>query len=359
MCLADPVLLHDDEGLARGQVECRPSSAMTAAARATVSIVRCPLASHITASSVRFLVGGREVAAFLLQLLEKRVVDGRLDQQVAVAGTARAVILRLADARVHGRLGEVGGLVDDDGGVAGADAVGRLARAVRRLHHRGTAGGNRQIADRHQLLRQRNARLLEAQDQIFGRALLAQRRADARARSRARSSGSCGCGEKMTASRHLIALIAMLTIVTSGLVTGSRPAITPAGLAYFDDALFGKLLDDADALRPQRVAQDAENLPAPRRHAVGAAHAAFVDAHAGEPAERLFVGGRPRDRAAQTIDGRLIVVSDGRHGGAGAREQRLRGGGFFDRKGSGRLHAHHLKRTCCVLTCVTVTERVS
>ena len=30
-----------------------------------------------------------------------------------------------------------------------------------------------------------------------------------------------GCGEKMTASLHLIALMAMLTIVTSGLVTGS------------------------------------------------------------------------------------------------------------------------------------------
>ena len=45
-----------------------------------------------------------------------------------------------------------------------------------------------------------------------------------------------GCGEKMTASLHLIALMAMLTIVTSGLVTGSRPAITPDGLRVLDDA---------------------------------------------------------------------------------------------------------------------------
>ena len=97
------------------------------------------------------------------------------------------------------------------------------------------------------------------------------------------------------------------------------------GLGVLDDALFGQLFDDADALRAQRVAQDAEDLPAAGRHAVGAAHAALLDAHAGQPAERRLVGGRPGDRAAQPVDGRLIVVVDRRHRGARAREQLLRG----------------------------------
>src|SRR5471032_1230789 len=41
-----------------------------------------------------------------------------------------------------------------------------------------------------------------------------------------------GWGEKITASRHLMALIAIATMVTTGLVTGSNPAMTPTGLAY-------------------------------------------------------------------------------------------------------------------------------
>ena len=74
--------------------------------------------------------------------------------------------------------------------------------------------------------------------------------------------------------------------------------MTPTGLRVLDDAFLGQLFDDADAPRPERVAKDAENLPAAGGHALGAAHPALLDAHAGQPAEGLLVGGRPRDGAA-------------------------------------------------------------
>ena len=99
----------------------------------------------------------------------------------------------------------------------------------------------------------------------------------------------------MTASLHLIALMAMLTIVTSGLVTGQQARDHSDGLGVFDDALFRELFDDSDALRAERIAQDAQNLPAPGGHAFSAAHPALFDTHPGEPAERLLIGGRPGD----------------------------------------------------------------
>src|SRR5437762_1512732 len=60
------------------------------------------------------------------------------------------------------------------------------------------------------------------------------------------SSADCfviGCGEKITASRHFSALMAILTIVTSGLVTGHSPAITPTGLPYcFSSSVIGLVI---------------------------------------------------------------------------------------------------------------------
>ena len=78
--------------------------------------------------------------------------------------------------------------------------------------------------------------------------------------------------------------------------------MTPAGLAYLTMPLLGNLLDDADALLAQRVAQDAEHLGAARR--LAAAHAALVDAHVGEADRRLLVAAGPGDGPAQAIDRR-------------------------------------------------------
>ena len=95
-------------------------------------------------------------------------------------------------------------------------------------------------------------------------------------------------------------------------------------LRVLDDALFGELFDDADALGAERIPQDAENLPATGRHAFRAAHPAFLDAHTRQPAEGLFVGRGPRDRLAQPIDRRLVVVTNGLHGGTSALQKCLR-----------------------------------
>ena len=253
------------------------------------------------------------------------------------------MVLGLADPGVPGGVGQVGGLVDEDRRVAGADAVRGFARAVRCLDHRGTAGRDRQVAHGHQLLRQRDARSLEAQDEVLRGALLLQGGAKHADDLRAVRLLS-GCGEKMTASLHLIALIAMLTIVTSGLVTGSSPAITPAGLAYLTMPPVGKLFDDADALGAERVAQDAQDLPPPGGDPFCAAHAALVHTHPGEPGKGLVVGGRPCDRAAQTVDGRLVVVVHRRHGGSRPVEKLACRRSFL--LGDGSSHRHIIPARC-------------
>src|SRR5207249_9484041 len=107
-----------------------------------------------------------------------------------------------------------------------------------------------------------------------------------------------------------------------------------------DDAFFRQILDDADALRAERIAQDAQNLPTTGGYALGAAHPALVDAHTRQPAERLLVRRRPRDGAAQPINRRLVVAIDGPHRGAGAIQMLLRRRLFFTCDCSSRMNAH-------------------
>ncbi len=88
-----------------------------------------------------------------------------------------------------------------------------------------------------------------------------------------------GCGEKMTASRHLMANRPTPGGVSSGLVVGTRDAISPTGFAYLTMPLLRQLLDDADALLAQDVAQDAHDLEALADAALRVADAALFDAH--------------------------------------------------------------------------------
>ena len=89
MCFADAVLGHDDEALTRGQVNAGLRRNHGGSTRDGVDRAM-PVGVPHHGFKRTFVVGGREVAAFFLQLREKRIVNGRLDQQVAVAGTARA-----------------------------------------------------------------------------------------------------------------------------------------------------------------------------------------------------------------------------------------------------------------------------
>jgi hypothetical protein len=58
------------------------------------------------------LVGRNNIAAFLLKLIEKALVDCCFHQQIAIGGAARAVIVGLADACISGGLLDVRCFVD-------------------------------------------------------------------------------------------------------------------------------------------------------------------------------------------------------------------------------------------------------
>ena len=113
--------------------------------------------------------------------------------------------------------------------------------------------------------------------------------------------------------------MAMPIGVMYGLVTGISEQITPAGFGVLDDALLGDLLDNAHALLAKRVAEDAEHLGAPL--GLAAAHAAFIDAHVGEPLGAFGVGARPPNRLANAVNLGLVVVGDGGHGAARVGEE--------------------------------------
>jgi hypothetical protein len=98
----------------------------------------------------------------------------RESEQVSVGRAAGPVVVGLADPRVARGFFHVCRLVDHHCRVPGADAVRRLAGSVGRFDHGGAAGGDRQVASRHQVVRQRNARPLDDLEHVLGRAQLLQ-----------------------------------------------------------------------------------------------------------------------------------------------------------------------------------------
>ena len=116
--------------------------------RAMVSGVRCPSSQHATRSSCFHV--RRPGIRLRAQLLQHRVVDRRLHEQVALSGAAGTEVVRLAHPRISRRFFHVGRFVDDHRRVPGADAVRGLAGSVGSLHHGRPAGGQRQVGRRHQ-----------------------------------------------------------------------------------------------------------------------------------------------------------------------------------------------------------------
>ena len=88
-----------------------------------------------------------------------------------------------------------------------------------------------------------------------------------------------GCGEKITASRHLTANRPTPGGVSSGFVVGHQGGDQAHRLRVLDDSLLGQLLDDPDALLPQDVAQDPHDLEALPDSALRIADAALLDPH--------------------------------------------------------------------------------
>ena len=228
------------------------------------------------------------------------------------------MVVGLADARVPRRLLDVGGLVDQHRRVPGAHAVGGFSRSVRGLDHCRSAGGDCQIATRHELVGQRDVRPLYDLEDVLRGALLAQRRAQQPHGFR----GRLPAGRVRREDHRILALDRVDGDADGGDVrTGHRDQRrNHAGwLRVLDEAPLRVLLDDAHALLTQRVAEDAEDLRAPGRFAF--AHAALVHAHVGEADGRLFVPAGPGDGLAEPIDRRLIVGLDRAHRAARLADQ--------------------------------------
>ena len=231
------------------------------------------------------------------------------------------MIVGLADRGVARGFVDVGGLVDHHRRVAGADAVGRLAGAVRGFDHRRAAGGDRQIADRHQFVGQRNARLLDALQHVFRHAQLLQRRAH-QANGFVRRLPARG----MRREDHRVLALdrvdrdADRRDVRTG--DGNQRADHAGGLRVLDDALLGDLLDDrpcssGEARRggcraPWRGACGSR-LPMPLSSTLMLASFAAVSGLA--PAQPT--------RLANAIDLRLVVFGDGGHRRPGVGQQPL------------------------------------
>ena len=339
--LADAVPVHDDE-LAVGRD--RETGRLRELLRRDGHRVRrpVPLVVPHDAAQLCLFLSLREISAFLLQLREQLVEDRGLDDQVAVGRAARAEIRCLGQPRVARRFLDVGGLVDDHRRVARSDAVGRRAGAVRGAHHGLAAGGDDQVRARHQRLRHRDVHLGQALQDVGRRAFPLQRLAHQ----------SHGLERRLLRARvrredHAVARLDAVDRVARRrqVRVGRRhdAGDDPGRLAVLDDALLRQLLDDADALLAQRVAQHAANLHPLAHPAHGVAQPALLDPHVDQARERLLVRHRPGHRLAQPVDPRLVVRLDDREGFARTREDLVQflllllGDAFLDFGGGGHL----------------------
>ncbi len=167
LCLADLGFLDDEERLVVGDGETGLRGDDRGRPRDRVGRSRARRRPSRRLAKQVLLGAVDEVAAFRLQLCEEArrrslASTSRLPSAEQPDPLSFVLLMRVlrAASSMFGRL------VDDHRGVAGADAVGRLARTVGGLDHRGTAGGDRQIAARHQLVGERNARPLDALQQV-------------------------------------------------------------------------------------------------------------------------------------------------------------------------------------------------
>ena len=116
------------------------------------------------------LLGGEQMAASGSEFGPHGIVNAVQNHHALLGGTDHAIVKGLGVN--HGGNGQqnVGGIVDDGGGVAGADAQSGLAGGIGGLYHAGTAGGQNQVRFPHQLIGQLQRGLLNPADQSFRRA---------------------------------------------------------------------------------------------------------------------------------------------------------------------------------------------
>ena len=124
------------------------------------------------------LIPLEEVAAAARKLRAHLVVNAVQHRHALLGGADHAVVKRLGmDDRADSQL-DIRRLVDDDRGVARADAQRRFAGGIRRVHHTGAAGGEDDIRLVHQFARQLQTREFDAADDALRRARLDRRLVD-------------------------------------------------------------------------------------------------------------------------------------------------------------------------------------
>ena len=131
---------------------------------------------HILQLFGLFLIG--QIGALCHKRLHKAIIDGLMNQQVAVAGAAGAKVGRFGDSGVHRGfslpLRRIGGIIDNNGGVAGSGTKRGNTGGICGFHHEPAAGGDNKVAALHQLLSQRDTGLLNALNNICGSTLTNQ-----------------------------------------------------------------------------------------------------------------------------------------------------------------------------------------
>ena len=235
----------------------------------------------------------------------------RVDQQHGIVRRAGCgLVERLRDADLLGGVVEVGGLVDGDHRIAGADAERRRAARISGLHHRRAAGGEDAVALPHQLFGLVERRRLDRDDEVGRRAHLDQRLAhlvddqlvgQLGARVRRDDDGVAALDrvDRLDHRRRL------------GVGRGRKRADHADRLGEHDDVPLRIFLDHADRLVVDDVHQGGAGLAEDLEiFAVIIAELGLLDGVAGDLLGGAGLGDRPDHRPDQLVDPLLRGMLD-------------------------------------------------
>ena len=269
------------------------------------------------------LLGAGAVGALGLQRGDGGVVDRIDDDDGVLRRARRGVVEGLGEADLGRRVGEVGGLVDDRGGVAEADADRRPAAAVGPAHVVLGARHHHEVRGVHQLLGERLGHPRQDLHEVLRVARAGQLVPHHPGHPGGRGQAGRGGGEDDRVpplDRQHRLVDRRRRRVRRGTDGGDHAD----GLGVLHQPAAGKLLDDADGpgALPQEVAQGAEGLAAVLDDLVrDVAEPGVPDRDLRQLAGALGLVDRPGEGGDGVVDGVLAGVGERRHGGAGAGDQ--------------------------------------